>query len=99
MQLQRMHGLPGTAVTRTVSDTSAQSAALASGTTYLMQATQDCHVAFAVNPTATTSSTPVFAATPYLITIPEGATVYKCAAIRAETNGTLYLTPMTSIGG
>lgn len=99
MQLQRMHGLPSTAVVRTVSDTSAQTAALTKGTTYLVQATQDCHVVFAADPTATTNSTPIFAATPYLFTVPEGPVTYKAAAIRAEVNGTLYLSPMTAVGG
>ena len=81
--------------TQTVSVTSssaANSTAFASGTTVVrVVSTTDCHIIFATSPTATTS-------TAYL---PANQVEYfkatageKIAAIRANADGTLYVTEM-----
>ena len=101
-----MHGTPGTAVTRTFTSTSAATAseALTQGGTYLFQCTEDCHIEIAVSPTATTSDTILFAGVPYIFNIPNetlSGTLqdYKVAAIRKDTDGILFITPMNPVNG
>ena len=95
-QLQRLHGQPGTAIVVSF-DSSTASAALTSGATYLVQCTEDCHIAFAASPTATTNSTPLFAGVPYVFTILDHGVTYKVAAIKATTAGKLYLSPLSGV--
>lgn len=93
-QLQRIHGLPGTPVTVSFTGTSATSAALTSGATYMLVATESCHFAFAASPTATTSSAYLPKDVVWPVTIPDNGTTYKVAAIRTDTSGTLFVIPM-----
>ena len=96
-QLQRIHGMPGTAVVRTFTSSSAASAALTSGATYVLTATEDCHIVFAASPTATTNDTFLPAGVPWPVTILDNGTTYKIGAIRNSTDGTLYITPMQGV--
>ena len=81
--------------TQTISVTSssaANSTAFASGTTVVrVVSTTDCHIIFAASPTATTS-------TAYLpanqVEYFKGTAGEKSAAIRANADGTLYVTEM-----
>ena len=84
---------PGTTQTISVASSSAAtSSAFATGTTVVrVVSTTDCHIIFATSPTATTS-------TAYL---PANQVEYfkatageKIAAVRANADGTLYVTEM-----
>jgi len=96
-QLQRIHGQPGTAIAVSVNGTSAQSSALTARVTYMLCATEDCHILFGSNPTATTSSTFLPAGVPWPVTILDDGTTYKVAAIQKDTAGTLTITPMSGV--
>jgi hypothetical protein len=88
-------GLPGAAVDWAFTGTAADSAALTAGKTYLLQASEDCHVEFGAAPTATTASTPIFAGRQYIVRIPTDSVTYICSAIRTAVSGTAFLTPLT----
>ena len=82
----------GTVATVSVSSSSAQSAAHAATTNVVrLVSTTDCHVAFGSNPTATTSSMylPANQVEYFLVAASE-----KVAAIRANADGTFYVTEM-----
>jgi len=82
----------GTVATVSVSSSSAQSAAHAATTNVVrLVSTTDCHVAFGSSPTATTSSMylPANQVEYFLVAASE-----KVAAIRANADGTLYVTEM-----
>ena len=93
-EFEPIQALPlGTTQTVSVTGNSAaNSTAFAAGTTVVrVVSTTDCHIIFATSPTATTS-------TAYL---PANQVEYfkatageKIAAIRANSNGTLYVTEM-----
>ena len=84
----------GTTQTVSVSSSSAaNSTAFAAGTTVVrLVSTTDCHIIFAASPTATTS-------TAYLpanqVEYFKSAAGQKVAAIRANADGTLYVTEMS----
>ena len=94
-QLQRIHGLPGVAISRTFDGTSKQSTALTVNTTYMLSATQDCHFLISASPTALTTSTFLAAGAIWPITIPDVDIVYLIGVIQADTAGTLTITPMS----
>ena len=81
--------------TQTVSETSslaANSTAFAAGTTVVrVVSTTDCHIIFATSPTATTSTAYLPANQVEYFKADEGD---KIAAIRANADGTLYVTAM-----
>lgn len=71
----------------------ATTASLVADTTYMLQADQDCHIAFGASPTATTGSHLLIARTPYIFHNPLGNTD-KIAVIRSTTNGNLYISTL-----
>lgn len=81
---------PGTTQTRTSTSSSAQSSAIGAGTTIVrLVCTEDCHVAFGSNPTATTSSMYLPANTPEYFGVTGG---HKVAVIRTSADGVLHIT-------
>lgn len=84
---------PGTTQTITTSGSSAAtSTAFATGSTIArIVATEDCHLAFATSPTATTSDTFLPAKQVEYFKITAGE---KVAAIQSSTAGTVYVTEM-----
>ena len=82
----------GTVSTISVASSSAQSSAHAATTNVVrLVSTTDCHVSFGSNPTATTSSMylPANQVEYFLVAASE-----KVAAIRANADGTLFVTEM-----
>jgi hypothetical protein len=82
---------PGTSSTRSVTSSSAQTAAVGAATTIVrVICTVDCFLVFGSNPTANTSSSLFLpAGTAEYFGITPG---YKIAAIRSTADGTLYIT-------
>ena len=85
----------GTVQTISVTNSSAAtSSAMASGSRVVrVVSTTDCHILFAASPTATTSSTYLPANQVEYFKVPVLGTS-KLAAIRANADGTLYVTEM-----
>lgn len=88
------HYRPMNGLTQTIAfDGSTQSTALNSSTTTVrFLADKNCHVAFGVNPTATTSDMPILAGVIEYFTVFKGD---KIAAIKSTESGNLIITEMT----
>lgn len=83
---------PDTTIAVSFTNTSAQSDAINSGVVRLV-ATQDCHVSFGLNPTATAGHMFMPAGSVEYFKISENLT--KIAVIRSTSNGYLYITKMS----
>lgn len=85
----------GTEQTISVTSSSAATSTAFGETSLVVRivSTTDCHIAFAASPTATTSNTYLPANQVEYLKVPAPGTS-KLAAIRANADGTLYVTEM-----
>ena len=85
----------GTEQTISVTSSSAATSSAFAGDSLIVRivSTTDCHIAFAASPTATTSNTYLPANQVEYFKVPTPGTS-KLAAIRANADGTLYVTEM-----
>ena len=85
----------GTEQAISVTSSSAATSSAFAGDSLIVRivSTTDCHIAFAASPTATTSNTYLPANQVEYLKVPAPGTS-KLAAIRANADGTLYLTEM-----